>query len=217
MIKAAIFDMDGLLVDSDPLWQQTVREVYAKLGIKLNEDDHSRMIGRPTAENAEYLFSRYSWEGPSVQEVVDDIFDRMAVRINNESALMPGVHHVLQVCKKAGLPAAIASSSPQRLIDTVVDHLEIRDHFHHIYSAQFEPFGKPHPGVFISVAKHFGVDVHDCLVFEDSPSGVLAAKAARMKCAAVPAEKFKNDKFIQTADVILESLEDFDAPLLQTL
>lgn len=217
MIQAAIFDMDGLLIDSEPFWVRTTTEVYGKLGIKLTEEDQTRMMGRRSNENAEYLFSRYGWEGPSIDEVVEDIIAQMIAHVKRDGALLPGVHEVLQICKKAGLHIAIASSSPQALIDAVVDSLEIREHFHHIYSAQFEPYGKPHPGVFITVADHFKVDAHDCLVFEDSPSGVLAAKAAKMKCVAVPEAEYKDNSFIKTADLILGSLEDFDEKSLKSL
>ena len=99
----------------------------------------------------------------------------------------------------------------------MVDKLKVREHFDHIYSAQNEPYGKPHPGVFLSVADHFGVTPPDCLVLEDSPSGVLAAKSARMKCVAVPDKDHTNHKFIQAADVILGSLEEFDQALLKQL
>ena len=137
--------------------------------------------------------------------------------IKEEGVLKPGVHQVLSVCKKAGLPIAIASSSTQAVIDAVVDTLEIREHFHHIYSAQFEPYGKPHPGVFLKVAEHFKVAPRECVVFEDSPAGVLAAKSAGMLCVAVPEPLNKKDKFIHTADAVLGSLEEFDASLLEKL
>lgn len=209
--------MDGLLIDSEPLWQLTHKEIYGGLGIDLNDEDRAAMIGARTNENIDYLYSKYGDKQLSKPELEDRIINRMIEYVRSDGALLPGVHHVLSICKRAGLPIAIASSSPQALINAVVDVLEIREHFHHIYSAQYEKYGKPHPGVFISVAEHLKVDPRDCLVFEDSPSGVLAAKSAKMKCVAVPEEAYKENKFIRAADVILDSLEDFDKTTLLAL
>jgi sugar-phosphatase len=217
MIKAAIFDMDGLLIDSEPLWLKVNREVYKSLGVEITPEIRLNMIGRPTLENAENLYRRYRWQGPSPRQVEARLRKEMVKLIGQGIALMPGADRTLQICKKAGLPVAIASSSTVDIIDTVVDALEIREHFDHIYSAQFEPYGKPHPGVFLKVSEHLKVSPHDCLVFEDSPAGVLAAKAARMVCVAVPEPTSRGNKFINTADLILDSLEKFDAATLKQL
>lgn len=209
--------MDGLLIDSEPLWQRVNYAVYKELGVEITKERRLNMIGRRTLENAEHLYSQYGWKGPSPRQVEAKLRREMVRLIGQEGTLMPGVHQVLQICKKAGLPVAIASSSTTDIIDKVVDTLEIREHFDHIYSAQFEPYGKPHPGVFLKVADHFKVSPHDCLVFEDAPSGVLAAKAARMVCVAVPEPAARDNKFIKTADLILGSLEEFDAGALKQL
>jgi HAD superfamily hydrolase (TIGR01509 family) len=215
MIKAVIFDMDGLLIDSEPLWEKTVLGTYKQLGINITPTIHNYMKGRRSIENAQYLYEMQPWEGPTPQQVSDQIIDEVVQLVKSKGKLMPGVDHAIQVCKQASLPIAIASSSPARLIDAVVDQLKIREHFNHIYSAQFEPFGKPHPGVFIKVAQHFKVAPSNCLVFEDSLSGVLAAKAATMKCIAIPEPTQKQHPFIQIADIVLGSLEEFNSAMLK--
>lgn len=217
MIKAVIFDMDGLLIDSEPLWQKTNKKIFKRLGWDLTMDHHVAMRGRSLRENLEHYYAKQPWQGMTPAEAEQVIIKEMIKLVKSDGVLKPGVHTALQVSKKAGLPVAIASGSPIRLVEAVIDTLEIREHFHHIYSAQFEPYGKPHPGVFIKVAEHFKVRPADCLVFEDSPSGVLAAKAANMKCVAVPEPEAKDSPFIQTADVILDSLEEFDEALLAKL
>jgi len=104
---------------------------------------------------------------------------------------------------------SIASSSHMDLIDAVVDTLKIRQDMQVLQSAEYEPYGKPHPGVYLSAAKALGYIPKNCLVFEDSPNGVLAAKAAQMMCIAVPSKDVKNDKRFVIADKVISSLEDF--------
>jgi HAD superfamily hydrolase (TIGR01509 family) len=216
MIKAVIFDMDGTLVDSEPTWGQTFNKVFKKIGIELTETDHIEMRGRSAISNIERLYSEKPWKGPKPGEVYDQIIKGMVEAIDAGVVLLPGVHEALALFKKRGLPIAIASGSPMMIIDAVVDAVEIREHFHHLYSAQYEPYGKPHPGIFIKVAGHFKVKPSECLVFEDSPSGVLAAKAAQMRCVAIPTTpQTKGNPFIQTADAILDSLSQFDESLLK--
>lgn len=112
---------------------------------------------------------------------------------------------------------AIASSSSNEIINTVVNTLGIRDYFVQIYSAEHEIHGKPHPGVYITTASLLSVLPHRCLAIEDSPSGVLAAKAAKMVCVAVPASENRSHPYIQIANAIVDSLEDIDDKLFKTL
>lgn len=217
MIKAAIFDMDGLLIDSEPLWFEALREIFGDLGVEYTQEMHVGMMGKGAKNTVDRLYEMHPWEGPSAEQVLDILHERVAELIRQEGELKPGVHQALSVCKDAGLPVAIASASIPEIIDAVVDTLEIREHFDHLYSAVFEPKGKPDPGVFLSVAKHFKVRPEDCLVFEDSPAGVQAAKNARMICVAVPEPENRDNRHIMTADVVLGSLEGFDGKLLASL
>ncbi|HEX4774806.1 MAG TPA: hexitol phosphatase HxpB [Candidatus Saccharimonadales bacterium] len=215
MIKAVIFDMDGLLIDSEPLWGRARDEVIATVGIELTTQDIHNSLGRGIYNAVEYWYHQHPWQGRSREDVTAAIIDRFLDLVRQEGKLKPGVHHTIEICKQAGLPLAIASSSPMEVIDTVVDKLNIRGFFKEIYSARSEPHSKPHPGVFITTAELLGVEPRQCLVFEDAPSGVLAAKSARMHCVAVPEPEVKNNKFIQIADIILDSLEEFNKQMFQ--
>lgn len=217
MVKAAIFDMDGLLVDSEPLWKQAHTKVFKKVGIDYNDEHHNLMLGMRTNEAVRNVYRHYPWEGLPPDEFEELTIKEIIALMRKHIKFQPGARKALMTCKKAGLSVAIASSSRPDVIDAVVDTLGIRDQFDHIYSAEYEEYGKPHPAVFLRVAKHFKVAPQDCLVFEDSPAGVLAAKAAQMHCIAVPEAESEGNRFIGAADVVLGSLEEFDETMLKKL
>lgn len=187
MVKAAIFDMDGLLIDSEQFWRLSQKETLANVGIKLTNIDVLYTMGWRIDEVVAYWYSKQPWDGPTNSQIQQQIVDRVIEFIKSDGAPMPGVIKTLDFFIAKNIPMAIASSSSETIIDTVVDKLNIRKYFEHIYSAQHEQYGKPHPGTFISTANLLDVPPTNCLVFEDSPYGVLAAKAAKMKCVAVPA------------------------------
>lgn len=214
MIKAAIFDMDGLLIDSEPFWRRAQLAAFATVDIHPSIENFNQLMGRRVNEVVAHYYHMQPWEGKSQKDIEALIVDDLIAMVKKEGGLKPGVHSAIEVCKQAGLPLAIASSSYMEVIDAVVDTLGLREHFDVLYSAENEPLGKPHPGVFITAAGLLDVAPLQCLVFEDSPSGVLAAKAAAMTCVAVPEADVKQHPFIQTADAVIDSLEKFDDKLL---
>jgi HAD superfamily hydrolase (TIGR01509 family) len=217
MISAVIFDMDGLLIDSEPLWYLAEEYAFETVGVKLSKDDMRSTMGFRTDEIVRHWYNERPWKGTSQKEVEDLIVDKLIEIVRSEGIALPGVNGILRYFKAKSLPMAIASSSSGKIIDAVVDKLNVRDFFEHTYSAKNETHGKPHPGVFITTASLLDVPPQRCLVFEDSPSGVLAAKAAKMKCIAVPDIEHRNHKSIQIADFVINSLNDFDEVMLNSL
>lgn len=217
MIEAVIFDMDGLLIDSEPLWQEAEIAVFNKVGVPLTLEMTHQTTGLRVDEVVKYWHKRHPWKTPSQKEVAQRIDDAVLALVKERGVAKPGVQEAITVCKEAGLPMAVASSSARELIKTVLQKLGIAEYIDIIHSAHDEEYGKPHPAVYIRTATTLKVHVEHCLAFEDSVNGVLSAKAAKMKCIAIPEPGIKNDKRYGIADRVLNSLEDFDAKLLREL
>jgi HAD superfamily hydrolase (TIGR01509 family) len=211
--RAAIFDMDGLLVDSEPLWHEAEVEVLGPLGVPIAQGDPRRTKGIFVGEVVRYWHDRYPWDVPSTEEVADRIVDRVIELVAEKGQLQPGVGKAVGLCRRHGLALALASSSEHRLIDFVLERFGLASTFAFSHSAEDEPYGKPHPAVFLTTAQRLGVAPDRCVVWEDAPAGVLAAKAARMTCVAVPARDEREAPAFAIADAVLGSLEEADEDL----
>ena len=209
MLKAVIFDMDGLLIDSEPLWQEVEITVFGQVGIQLTKEDVGGTMGLRVDDIVEYWFSRRPWKEPSKKKIEDDIVEKVVALIEEEGKAREGVDEIIDLFTKMNIPLAIASSSPSPIINAVLDKISIRQHIQIVHSAEMEIHGKPHPGVYLTTAKKLNIRPEQCLVFEDSPNGVLAAKAAKMRCVAVPNSAVKDDTIFSIADLKINSLTDF--------
>jgi sugar-phosphatase len=208
MIKSVIYDMDGLLIDSEPFWRKSMIKVLATVGLNLTEEQCASTTGLRFDHVLEYWFERYPWTHKSLIEVHEEVLDEMENAILHEAKLLPGVFESIEFFRSKGYHLAIASSSAMRLIKACVHRLNGEDIFDLVVSAEHEEYGKPHPAVFLEAAKRLKTHPLDCLVLEDSLMGVVAAKAARMQCIAIPApENYDNPRFA-IADWKLHSLND---------
>ncbi|HEY3843910.1 MAG TPA: hexitol phosphatase HxpB [Acidimicrobiales bacterium] len=207
---ASIFDMDGLLIDSEILWHEAEIEILGGLGVPLEADGCRSTKGMFVDEVTRYWHEQYRWAGPTAAEVAVSIVDRVIDLVRLKGELKPGAEHAIAMCVERGLPLAVASSSQYRLIDMALDHFSLRRYFDLIHSAEDEPYGKPHPAVFLTAAAKLGSPPRRCLVWEDAPAGVLAAKAASMACIAVPERGEGHDPAFGLADLVLASLSEMD-------
>ena len=210
MIQAAIFDMDGLLIDSEPIWVEAEMRVFGALGVQLTPAMCAETKGMRQNEVVLHWLKRRPWKGPSPDRVEKDVVAEVARLFREKGKALPGAVQAVEAAKTRCRAVGLASSSPMFLIEEALASLGIRDRFDVIHSAEREAFGKPHPAVYLSTAAKLGSDPSECLAFEDSVSGVLAAKSARLFCVAVPIASERADKRFGIADGILESLEQAD-------
>ena len=201
--------MDGLLIDSEPLWREAIVRVFNNLSIPITLEQCEETMGMRIDEVVKYWFNKFKIEGIEKEKVVSDIVQEVIRLIKLKGKIMEGVHGIVDLIASQGIPIALASSSFTSIINAVLEKISIKDKIQLIYSAENESHGKPHPGVYITTAKKLGVAPEQCLAFEDSISGVLSAKAAKMKCVAVPDALSVGDKRFGIADLVINSLKDF--------
>lgn len=211
MIEAVIFDMDGVLIDSEPLWRQAEIELFAELGVHVTEEEARQTMGFRIDETVAYWHARRPWPDADLPALATRIVDRVVELVAEKGEPLPGVEHAVAVCRERGLRLAVASSSWTGLVTAVLRRLGVDDAFDVVRSAADEPYGKPHPGVFLTTAALLDVDPRRCLVIEDSVNGMVAAVAARMRCVVIP-ERW-DPRFV-LAHAVLDSLHDIEEALL---
>ena len=211
---ASIFDMDGLLIDSEVLWHEAEIEILGALGVPLAVEGCRTTKGMFVHEVTEHWFARYPWSGPTPAEVAVTIVDRVIELTLTTGRLKPGALHAIDLCAGLRLSLAVASSSEYRLIDAALSHFGLRERFAVIHSAEDEEYGKPHPAVFLTAARRMSVPPKQCVVWEDAPAGVVAAKAASMACVAVPEPGEGLHPAFGLADLVVGSLDEVDASSL---
>jgi mannitol-1-/sugar-/sorbitol-6-/2-deoxyglucose-6-phosphatase len=223
-VTAVILDMDGLLIDTEPVWRAAEASVFASLGISLSEKDLLDSTGQTIAEVVPVWRQRqphlpvggHGGTEPSDAEIADRITDEVIAYVAAEGAPMPGVTEAIVLFRKHGFRLAIASSSPLRLIDAVCQRLGLTE-IEVRCSALDAGKGKPAPDVYLAAARELGVAPASCLAIEDSAHGVAAAKSAGMRCIAVPDPLIASDPGYDQADLVLPSLRSLDENVLRLL
>ena len=219
--EAVVLDMDGVLIDTEPVWRAAQSAVFAGFGVALSERDLLDSTGQPIEELIPVWRRRSPAPDPAGTELTDTeiadlIVDRVIAHVTAGGQPMPGVTAAIALFERCGLRLAIASSSPLRLIDAVCDRLgltriEVR------CSAMDEARGKPAPDVYLAAARRLGVAAASCLALEDSPAGIASARSAGMRCVAVPDPLLAADPRYREADLVLESLTGLDEAALRRL
>jgi HAD superfamily hydrolase (TIGR01509 family) len=214
-IEAVVFDMDGVLVDSEQIWRAVERKVFSRVGIEVTDEDLMATMGVRVADVVEGWHGRQPWDRPSRQEVAEAIVDGVARAIERNGALNEEAVRAVDHVAGLGLRLGIASSSPMPLIRAVLSLGGLSDRFEAVVSAEDEQHGKPDPAVYLSAARALAVAPERCLAVEDSITGVRSAKGAGMVCVAVPATSAPDDGF-EEADLVLGSMAEFDGRIWES-
>jgi sugar-phosphatase len=206
--EAFIFDMDGVLIDSEPLWKIAMEQTFQEVGCNLTKKDFQKTVGMRIDEVVSYWYHHTGWQNASEKEVENRIVNRMIHLIEENGKPLPGVVDTLNLLKAKGVKIGLATSSYAILIAAVLRTLDIQDAFHYVHSAEHEKYGKPHPAVYLTVAEKLGVIPKSCLVIEDSLSGIIAGKAAKMTVVCIPEKTHCPEPKLIIADHQFESMVD---------
>jgi mannitol-1-/sugar-/sorbitol-6-/2-deoxyglucose-6-phosphatase len=213
-MRAAIFDMDGLLIDSEPLWRRAEQAAFRQVGVELDDATCRQTMGWRADEVVTHWYERFRWQDATPEEVLADMQARVIRLITTEGEALPGAREAVETLRSLGYSLGLASSSPPVVIEAVLRTLGLTGFFDVVCSAVDEARGKPDPAVFLRAAERLGVAPQACVAFEDSLAGVTAALAAGMRVIAVPAADQAGEPGFADAHVVLRSLEAFHPGLV---
>ena len=216
MNKAVVFDLDGVLIDSEPVWEQVRRQVVADHGGQWAPDSQRRLMGMSTGEWAAYLSEEL---GVSLTpgQVADLVISEMAARYAEHLPLMPGAVDAVRRLA-ARWPLGLGSSAPATLIQTVLVTAGLRDDFAVVMSTEQVAAGKPAPDIYLAVTQRLDQDPADCAAIEDSTNGLKSAAAAGLAVVAVPHPSYPPDPAaLAQATLVLDNLTGLTVKKISTL
>jgi HAD superfamily hydrolase (TIGR01509 family) len=215
-LEAVVFDLDGVLIDSEQLWDEVRREVARDLGGRWTDEATAAMQGMSTPEWSRYLVEQVGVRG-TPEDVAAEVIRRMADRYRRGLPLLPGAVEAVRTLSEHW-PLGVASSSPPGLIRTVLDAAGVADRFVAVVSSEEVSRGKPAPDVYLAAAAKLGVPPGRCVAVEDSANGLRAAKAALMTVVAVPNPHFPpSEDALALAAAVVDTVGDVTPTLLATL
>ena len=216
MIEAVVFDLDGVLVDSEPVWEQVRRQVVAEHGGHWAPGAQRRLMGMSTGEWARYLGEELG-VGLPPEQIAALVIERMAARYTEHLPLMPGAVEAVRRLA-ARWPLGLASSSPPSLIETVLDAASLRSSFMTTMSTEQVSRGKPAPDIYLAVTGQLCQQPRRCAAVEDSTNGLRSAAAAGLHVIAIPHPRYPPDPAaLEEAGVVLTSLAELTPDTVVTL
>ena len=216
-MNTIIFDMDGLLIDSEPLWYEAAQESLKMFKVSIEEEEYNKTTGLRTPEFLHHWFTVLDIDHSHIESTEKDIVQRVVSKVIEKGTVMKGVEKTLELVAENGCKIGLASSSPMNVIEAVLSKTSLSKHFKAISSAEHLPYGKPNPQVFLNCAELLNSHPTPCICVEDSFNGMIAAKSARMKCIIVPHPSQYHSEKWNIADLKLSSLEEMNQDVLSAI
>ena len=213
-MKAIIFDMDGVIIDSEPLHYEVEMELLEKLGGKMDKEAHQLFVGTTDYKMWSTLKENFKLK-PPVEDIIEMKKDMFISRID-EIELMPNFMSLMLSLYNAGYPLAIASSNNRKVVDRIVEKFDLGVYIKFTISGDDVSKGKPHPEVFLTAAKKMSLVPKNCLVIEDATNGVKAAKAAGMKCVGLDSIPASGQDLSQ-ADLVINNLAKLNLNIIEDM
>ena len=213
-LEAVLFDMDGVIINSEPLWSEAEKQLLARRNRRYSPELKVIMMGRDAREAVGYLIDHYKL-AESVDHVIEERNQLIAGLFQEHLEPMPHALELVRAVGAAGIKTALVSSSPKPLMGLVMDKLGITGLFDLVLSGDQVARGKPAPDIYLFAAMKLGVSPENCLVIEDAPNGVTAAKGAGMCCLAMSTSVSETE--LAMADRIVSGFEEVNVQLLVDL
>lgn len=214
MIKAVIWDMDGVMVDSEVLWGEMEQVFFPRHGIDYHDEFKQYVMGKIQPQVAAFYKEQFNLP-QSVEDIIDERVTLLKDIYRKKLQPNPGLHEAVAYCQREILKMAVASSSPRSLIEFVLNTIGLHDAFPVITSGDEVERGKPEPDIFILTAKKLEVAPSECMVIEDSQNGLSAAKAAGMYCVVMPDPRFSKLEQFTAADAVVQDLTGIPSVIAQ--
>lgn len=215
MEKCVIFDMDGVIIDSEPIHQECERKIFKLLGINILEEVHNALVG--ATDEAMWRSIETEYDLPiNISEIIQLKKSLYMEYLKREVYIkpIPYISELIADLYNNGFSLALASSSPHEQIDYILNDFGIKPFFHTIISGEDIYEGKPHPEIFLKASESVGVDPSRCVVIEDSYNGVMAAKSARMKCIGF-VNPTSGTQDLSKADKIVHSIKEVSVGIIK--
>lgn len=214
MIKAVIFDMDGVMIDSEPLWEKTERILLARRDIEYSPTYRDQIVGLNQNDSGKLLIDTFELK-ETVEDIISERVEILTAIYEEELEVVLDLIPLLDNLRDNKFKLAVASSSPLRVINFVLDMFSLQEYFPVVVSGECTENGKPHPDIYLHTAKRLEVEPSECVAIEDSINGVKSAKAAGMYCIAVPDKRLSQMEF-QNADIIVPNLNRISPDLINS-
>ena len=208
MIKAIIFDMDGLMIDSERVTFECYQEILKGMNLTMDEEFYKTLLGKPLKGIYQRFYDVYGNDFP-IEDVIKDVHALMAKRFETEGVpIKTGLKSLLEYLKENNYKTIVATSSNRDRVDTILSQAQITDYFDDSICGDEVTKGKPNPDVFLKSCQKLGVNVDEAIVLEDSEAGIQASYDAGIKVICIPDMKYPEKQYEEKTFKILKDLND---------